>query len=359
MRGIVQGLFVSVALTCLPGLALAGWKVYESEDQLLELGMRLQPRLEYDRVAVGARSDMQHDFIVQRARLKANGKIKKGSFGFEWKIDGTDGKGLVVPAAQVENAWIQYALGHGLDVKAGLYDQPFSRDRLTSDSRQLAVDRGDVSGVPNALGLADNATGIELIGKAAAGKAVYTVGLFDNRTVPGRFQDMPMVIGRLDINLGSTRDIYQDAHFGTDKWYCLGVNGSYQTFEGDLGSDTTSYSAGGVDGMIDVPLGAGRLLVRGEANAVKIDPTGSGADNDTKTWMVGAGYLMFSQRVQPFIRFDETRPDVPANTIRDVTFVGVNLYQKGHSLKIQGDVRFQANTNQSVDGARLQAQIDF
>jgi hypothetical protein len=45
--------------------------------------------------------------------------------------------------------------------------------------------------------------------------------------------------------------------------------------------------------------------------------------------------------------------------VRDITYVGANLYQKGHSLKIQGDVRFQSGTNESVDGARLQAQIDF
>lgn len=362
-RGVARlaaGLLLAAAALAQPGAAGAGVKVVEQEGFTLELGMRLQARMAYDALSGPAGStDWQRDFMVRRARLKANGKMHTASYGFEWKIDGTDQVGST-PSAAVENAWIQYPLGRGVEVRAGLYDQPFSRDRLTSDSRQLAVDRGSVSGVPDALGMADNAVGFHFLGKAFNGRAGYAVGLFDNRFIPGRLQDRPMVVGRIDVNLGSTKDIYQDAHFGTESWYSLGLNGSYQTIETYSGSDSTTNAAIGVDGMLDIPTGAGRVFLRSEFSSVRIEPSGPGAAIDTRTWMVGAGLLILQERLQPFIRFDEVRLDPLVGGARtDITYAGMNLYRKGHSLKFQGDLRFQANTSQALDGGRVQAQLDF
>ncbi|HKQ56854.1 MAG TPA: porin [Candidatus Eisenbacteria bacterium] len=358
-RSVVGAGLVLAVLMAAPNVARCGVKVFETEGHTLELGFRLQPRMELDHVLVGGITDGQRDFMIRRARFKANGKMKTASYGFEWKIDQTDQNGIT-PSAAVENAWIQFVLGGGVEMRAGLYDQPFSRDRLTSDSKQLAVDRGDVSGVPDGLGLADNATGFQLMGKGYQGRTPWAVGLFDNRRIAGRYQDRPMVVGRLDVNFGSTKDVFQDAHFGTDRWYSLGVNGSFQQIENVANTDSAAYSAVGGDGMLDVPVGAGRLFVKGEANVVKVDPSGAGPSIETKVWMVGAGFLVLQERLQPFARFDETRFDTAVGGgKRDVTYVGMNYYLKGHSLKLQGDVRLQANTSESVDGARLQAQMDF
>jgi hypothetical protein len=355
---LVRGILLAAAALVAPLAASAGVKVAEQEDFTLELGMRLQPRMELERLSSSA-GDWQRDFLVRRARLKANGRMLKATYGFEWKIDGTDQVGAS-PSAQVENAWVQYPIGRGVEIRAGLYDQPFSRDRLTSDSRQLAVDRGNVSNVPDGFGLADNATGFHVLGKAFKGKAAYAVGLFDNRRIAGRFQDQPMVVGRLDLNLGATSDIYQDAHFGDGKWYSLGFNGSYQPIEDLAGTDSLTNAAFGADAMMDIPTRAGRLFVRGEASTVTVDPSGPGPAIDTRQWMVGVGLLILDQRLQPFVRFDEIRYDALAGGgIVDVTYAGVNLYQKGHSLKLQGDVRMQANTGEALDGVRVQAQLDF
>lgn len=356
-----RGLLLLALTLAMPSGTLAGVKVAEQEDFTLELGMRLQARMAYEALSgAGGTFDRQRDFMVRRARLKANGKMLTASYGFEWKIDGTDQVGAT-PSAQVENAWIQYPLGRGVEVRAGLYDQPYSRDRLTSDSRQLAVDRGSVSNVPDGFGLADNAVGFHFLGKAFQGRAGYALGLFDNRVISGPLQDRPMVVGRIDVNLGSTKDVYQDAHFGADKWYSLGLNGSYQSIETTASSDSfNTRSAIGVDGMLDIPTGAGRVLVRGEFNSIRNDPAGSAAAIDTRTWMAGAGLLILNERLQPFVRFDEVRLDpLVGGAKTDITYVGLNLYRKGHSLKFQGDVRLQANTGQSLDGARAQAQLDF
>lgn len=337
--------------------------VVDTDDFSMELGLRLQPRMEIEWIP-GAANDVQRDFLVRRARLKAAGKMKGAKYGFEWKVDQTDRASATtvstIPTAAVENAWIQYPLSGNVELKAGLYDAPFSRDLLTSDSKHLAVDRGAVSAVPSALGLVDNVVGLEVVGKVREGRAQYMVGAFDNRTIPGGFQDVPMVAGRLDLNFGSTKDVFQDAHFGEDSWYSVGVNGSYQgSIEDASGADDGSNAAIGVDGMIDVPMGGGRFFARAEANNISTEPPPGGGSIETTVWMIGAGYLI-GQRFQPFLRFDEIHlDDAVGGATTDITYVGANFYQNGHGLKIQGDLRFQSGTGESLDGARLQSQIDF
>lgn len=355
----VYALLFAVVTLLSPSAAQGGIKVAETPDMTLELGMRLQQRMEYTRVAAIGGTDWQRDFMVRRARLKANGKMLTATYGFEWKIDATDQIGAS-PSASVENAWVQYPLGGGVELRAGLYDQPFSRDRLTSDSRQLAVDRGEVSNVPDALGLADNVVGFHLLGKTKDGRVGYAVGLFDNRFITGARQDVPMVVARLDFNGGSSKDVFQDAHFGTEKWYSLGIDGSFQgSIENAAGVDDSSHTAGGIDGMIDVPFGECRLLVRGELNAIRTEKDNGPGENNATVRMIGAG-ILFKERFQPFIRFDQVRGDRWARGgAQDITFVGANFYQKGHSLKFQGDVRLQAGTEDAVDGVRLQSQLDF
>jgi len=350
----------SLALLALPATSFAGVKVFDSPEHTLELGMRLQPRLEYEMVPTGpSSSDGRRDFLIRRARLKANGKMQGVVYGFEWKIDGTDQFGAT-PTAAVENAWFQYPLGKsGIEMRVGLYDQPFSRDRLTSDSRQLAVDRGAVSNVPDALGLADNAVGFHFYGKTKDSKLQYAVGMYDNRFILANRQDSPMFVGRVDLNLRSTKDVYQDAHFGEDRWISLGVNGSYQgSIENAAGLDDSTHQAAGVDGMMDIPFGKQRLFVRGEMNAIRTGLIGGNQENNTTVKMLEAG-ILFSQVFQPFIRFDQQRGDPWAGGRRDITYAGANFYQRGHSLKIQGDLRFQAGTPDPIDGMRLQAQMDF
>ena len=357
---LTHGLLVLAVASLVPAAAGGGVKVFDSPDHTLELGLRLQPRMEYERVVTAGSSDGQRDFLIRRARLKANGRMLTATYAFEWKIDGTDQIGAT-PTAAVENAYVQCPLGHDVELRAGLYDQPFSRDRLTSDSRQLAVDRGEVSNVPDALGLADNVVGFEILGKANGGHALYTVGLFDNRLIAGKLQDVPMVVGRLDLNLGSTKDVFQDAHFGSDSWYSVGLNGSFQgSLQNAAGADDSSNAAAGIDGMIDVPVGVGRLFVKGEMNAIRTEEHGRSDQNNSTVRMLGLGLLVLNQRLQPFVRFDQVRGDTWARGGRkDITFVGANLYRRGHNLKLEGDLRFQAATHDAVDGARLQAQIDF
>ena len=353
------------ALLC-PRGGHAGVKVVEQPDFSLELGLRMQPRLVFLQIpAAGGGFEMERTFLIRRSRFKANGKMLTASYNFEWRLDATglsSGIVLTTPIAGVENAWIQLPLrGPEFQVRMGLYDQPFSRDRLTSDSKQLAVDRGAVSNVPAALGMADNAIGFDFRGDVKEGRYSYAVGLFDNRTIPAKLQDMPMVVGRLDWNLGSTKNLFRDAQFGDESWYSLGVNGIYHgALEDTTGADDGVRAAAGIDGIIDIPAGPGRLFVRGELNTIRVERPQSDIALDTTVWMAGAGFLFWKERLQPIVRFDQVQlDDDQGGATQDITLVGVNYYQKGHNLKLQADVRLQGGTGESIDEARLQWQIDF
>ena len=101
-------------------------------------------------------------------------------------------------------------------------------------------------------------------------------------------------------------------------------------------------------------------MVRGEINAVRIEATGAATDKNSTIRMIGAGYLMMKDHLQPFVRFDQIRGDAPIGGVeRDITYAGANFYQKGHGLKVQGDLQFVSGNGESLDGGRLQAQIDF
>ena len=116
----------------------------------------------------------------------------------------------------------------------------------------------------------------------------------------------------------------------------------------------------GVDGMIDVPAGPSRLLARGEFNTIQLKDPAGGNSVDTRMWMAGLGILLFHQRFQPIVRFDQVLlDDAVGGGSRNITYAGANFYQDGHKLKVQGDIRFEAGTQYAVDGGRLQAQVDF
>jgi hypothetical protein len=341
--------------------------VVDTDEFSLAVGMRLQPRVVVARglSPLGA-NEWQRDFLVRRSRLKLSGDVMSVLYSFEWRLDGTGlNSGIAEPApiSGLENGWIEWPLaGPEFAVRAGLYDSPNSRDRLTSDSRQLVVDRGLVSDVPNAFGLVDNAIGFDVRGKVNGGRFMYAVGAFDNRTIPAPLQNgSPMFVGRVDVNLGSTKDVYQDAHFGDDSWYSVAANFNFQgSLEDTSGAKDGQNSLFGVDGMVDVPAGPGRLFGRAEFNSMAREAPGSGNSIRTNIWMAGAGYLVWNQRLQPTLRFDQVlEDDKVGGRKRNHTFLGLNYYKQGHGLKLQGDLLFASGTGDEVDGGRVQAQVDF
>lgn len=351
------GLLVAALLTLAPLPAVAAVKVFESGGKSLELGLRLQPRIEYTHTDSGGRSEDHRDFYIRRTRLRVQARMDRVSGFLEWRIDGVDQAG-VSPIGAVENMWVQFPIGAQAQLRAGQYDQPFTRDRMISYARQMATDRGAVSEAPGIMGLTDKATGLELMGRMRQGRAEYRIGVFDNRTIPAARQDLPMLVARLDLHFGETQDVFQDAHFGAGRWTSLAVNGSFQgSIENAAGARDSSNAALGVDGMIDVPLGGARLLVRGELHAIRTRWHAVDRSSHVTLRMIGAA-LLIRDRLQPYLRFDQVTGD-PLLRVQDVVLTGATWYLQGQGLKLTAEARLQGGTGAPVDGARLQAQLDF
>lgn len=138
-------------------------------------GVRLQPRYEYDAF------EGNNDFFIRRFRLKGSGTaFDIARYGTELKIDSTSRFGAD-PKAVVENAWLDFTLWEDLSyLRVGLYDLPFSRNALTSDSKLLFMNRSLIKGALTTQGFADNTVGLLLHGRPLDGLIEYDVGVFDN-----------------------------------------------------------------------------------------------------------------------------------------------------------------------------------
>ena len=143
--------------------------IHFGDDSHLTFGLRTQFLFAADEIAG------TNDINVRRTRLKAKGSIfPETSFKFEWKLDdvGREGK---TSKAQAEDISFFYHAGEDTDLRVGLFDAPFSRESLTSDSKLLFVDRSMLHDHYRGLGLADNAIGVQL-SSFTGGSFEYHVG---------------------------------------------------------------------------------------------------------------------------------------------------------------------------------------
>ncbi len=338
----------------IPASALAV-PVFEKDDFKLDLGLRIQPRLELTQPGIAANT---FDFLVRRTRFKAKGQVFICSFNLEWKLENIDRTGTT-PAVQLENAYANCpVLGDTLEVRAGMFDAPYSRDILVSDSQQMTADRGPVSNDVSALGLADNVTGVMLHGKVAGGMYTYAAGAFDNRQLTNFPHEAPLFVARGGVSLGSKKaKTPSDAYFGEGTVIDLALNGVYQPGVRAANQVGSGFrSSWGADMAVDFPMGPGRLTARGEANYLASKDPLTGNITEGLVWMGGVGYLY--KRIQPVFRLDQRVPRMGDSQL----FInpGVNVYIKEHNLKVQLDLVEEVTGGiHGVDLIRLQGQVDF
>jgi hypothetical protein len=166
-------------------------------------GLRIQPRYTYDN------ADGNNDFFIARVRFKGGGNaFGIATYFTELKLDNV-GRFARSVSAQIENAWLNFALQPALAVRVGLYDAVFSRDALTSDSKLLFMDRSLVKDALTAVGLADNTVGLLAHSRPAKGRFEISGGVFDN----------------LVFETGGTGPNSRQADGRTARW-CKGGSGS-------------------------------------------------------------------------------------------------------------------------------------
>ncbi len=337
-------------------------------------GLRLQTRYVHD----GASNN--NDIAIQRFRLKASGDAWKAKYGVELKIDGT-GRTGANPSAQVENAWLDYTVvPEYLVGRAGLYDVPFSRDALTSDSKLLFMDRSLIKDALTSFGLADNGIGVMARGRPLGGRLEYAVGAFNNDQFGGintpivangnnKRSGQVMPVGRIAVDLldpappGGYAD-YKASYIGQGRRLSIGGNAEYLGNAENVLQEFDIYALG-----TDLFFNWGPYTLQAEYDFFR--QTGN-VDRSNWGWYVQGGYL-----IEPLKKaLAETAPWFPdlelAARYQDVdaksfstererrTSVGMNAYIHDHNLKVQTELSFR-NVQNSADSKlyQLQLQLDF
>ncbi len=137
----------------------------------------------------------------------------------ELKID-KEGRFNEEPRGRIENAWLDFTICKDLGyLRVGLYNVPFSRNALTSDSKLLFMDRSLIKFALTKLGIVDNTVGVMFHGRPFGAHFEYAIGIFDNfefdriTKIRTTHSDQLMPAGRLVINFlqpNSPHDGYAD-----------------------------------------------------------------------------------------------------------------------------------------------------
>ncbi len=120
---------------------VAGWDkgfFIQSPDGRFKLkaGGRVQARFTFESAPGDDGRETEAHFSVPRARIALAGHVFTKKLTFKLEID--FGKGNVTP----KKAYLDYAIVPGwLQVRAGNFKKPWSRQQLTSSAKQIAVDR--------------------------------------------------------------------------------------------------------------------------------------------------------------------------------------------------------------------------
>lgn len=324
-------------------------------------GLRLQPRYTYDSF------DGNNDFFIARTRLKASGQIYDiAAYYAEIKLDNI-GRFAREVNAQVENAWIDFQFEPALSMRVGLYDAVLSRNALTSDSKLLFMDRSIIKDALTALGLADNTIGLLVHGRPWGGTFEYAAGIFDNlqfeqATSPtSRQADGTMTMGRAVVHLldpatpGKYAD-YQSSYIGQGQRLSIGADAGFlsKAREGNKEYDLLGLGA-------DFFFNTDAFTFEAEYDRFVEDMRGNDPNVTGEGWYAQAGYLVH-RMIECAIRFQELDPDkhVAGNKSRWTSF-GINIYLKGHNLKIQTEYTFKREQGVEIknDTFQIQLQLDY
>jgi len=336
-------------------------------------GLRLQTRYVHD----GGTNN--NDIAIQRFRLKASGDAWKAKYGVEMKIDGT-GRTGANPSAQVENAWLDYTIVPDLAGRAGLYDVPFSRDALTSDSKLLFMDRSLIKDALTAFGLADNGIGVMARGRPLGGRLEYAVGAFNNDQFGGlntsivangnnKRSGQVMPVGRIAVDLldpapqGGYAD-YKASYIGQGRRLSIGGNAEYLGNAENVLQDFDIYALG-----TDLFFNMGPYTLQAEYDFFR--QTGN-VHRSNWGWYVQGGYLIEPLKKSlaevapwfPDLELAARYQDVDAKSVSAErerrTSVGMNAYIHDHNLKVQTELSFR-QLEDSADSKlyQLQLQLDF
>lgn len=334
----------------------------ECGDITFKPGLRVQTRYLYDSI------DNNNDIFIRRFRLKAGGMaFDIAKYYLELKVD-KEGRFNAEPRGRIENAWLDFTLCKDLGyLRVGLYDVPFSRNALTSDSKLLFMDRSLIKFALTKLGVVDNTVGVMLHGRPYGAHIEYAFGIFDNfefdRITDSRLthSDQLMPAGRLVINFlqpNCPHDGYADyrgSYICKGHRLAIGTNGAYLGDAEYYERNFNLYAWG-----VDLFYNYYRFTFQAEYDRYFEEGRHDTYDRNGYGWYVQAGYLIYGP-VELAARYQELDSYIyhEDGKLR-WTSIGMNIYIREHHLKIQTDYTLRRDSPQGSSHLyQIQLQLDY
>lgn len=335
-------------------------EIHFGESGRLKFGLRTQFKYAY------SKSAKTHDIMIRRTRLKFEGSIFKGTkFKVEIKSDDAGRAGHTNKTEVEDISLFLNFLEPNLVVRFGLYDAPFSRDNLTSDSKLLFMDRSDISEGFHSEGLSDNAFGMEFYG-LISDHLEYHLGVFDNDkwgTQTTHLMPMARIVWHI-LEAGEwTNGEYGATHPNGDK-NIFNIGGSI----GYLGSIHTSedvYDLSGYEIDLFAAFKMGLSLQAEYGKILKRKYESGLSDQNSDGWFIQTGYRIPSKagpgKLELAYRITDYDPFVWSNpSINRKHSFGLNYYVLSHNFKVQADYTIIDRIEGPNDGVfQIQIQIDF
>lgn len=362
------GLRVSVAALLLAGagsLSLAQEEItppstsdfakgitFRSGDNSLSLGFALQVRYTGDdREAFdadlsgtgdGVEDGLTHSFDIPRMRLYVQGGFWKPwlKYLLQYEVSRTSGDS----SSKIKDAYLDFVFRPAATLRVGQYKTPFSLQEVTSDGRQQFVERAITNGKFSPA----RDMGVMLTGLSSEKRFGYGVGLFNGSGESRVQEDQGLLyVGRVWWDPFGEYKLSESANEAEERGV-LHLGAGFHGGEAIRGTETI----GVVEDVNDQTAWnlelAGRwkrLFATGEYFTMTDDVDNSAApiEVDSDGWHAQVGVMLTPKGFEVAGRYAVVDPDVDTDN-DEVTEarLAASYYWKGHSLKLHGDVGYQA-----------------
>jgi len=288
----------------------------------------------------------EEGFQMRRIKVKFNGHVDQGrKFTYKITLASDRDSSAVDGDVYVEDAIVATKLTDGVSIYMGRGKSPFSREELTSSSRQQMVERS-VVGDFFTVGRSE---GVGL--KGAVGDNVkwnvfvndgFRAGDFNARADFARDATDFAATGRVDLLLAGDWKQMKDftSWEGEELAIFLGAAGHYEIGEGDgtdgrvfNGTITDSFYSWTIDGSVE----SNGLSVFAAFYGRHTDATNTGGmDLDQYGFQVQGAYNI-GDKFEPFVRYEWADADTTAEELGVIT-AGFNYFIKKHKAKATLDV---------------------
>ncbi|OGQ24626.1 MAG: hypothetical protein A2138_10110 [Deltaproteobacteria bacterium RBG_16_71_12] len=301
---------------------------------------------------------------VQRAQVDLGGHVFSKQLGFLLKIE--HGQGLTF----VKDAWVNYAFVPGVvELRAGQWKRPFSRQELTGDARQELVERGLVNAsfmTGRDVGVAlhddiDKSPGIEWsLGAFAGGtdKPSITAKVIPGgdgaleldgaklSSVPSALT--PTMVGRFGVNFGDVKGYAEVDTDGGAPRGAVAASALEAVELGDGGRGATQIEVDGILKLYGVDLSGAMFLAAAQQGAGTFE---QGADRLGVHTQAG---VLLLDHWHPALRYDlVTELDGSGEQHEIAGALSILFYKQNVQLQLDGG----ALVTRDVDGVGTDMRV--